>query len=97
MTTLAEIQDAISQLTDREQTALAVWLDSRRTSGLNIQDEESLLRSLDEATKDINAGKGVSIEEVFRKGTTIGPQLSAGGHKSGDIFSFVPDGTCGSW
>ena len=69
MTTLAEIQDAISQLTDREQTALAVWLDSRRTSRLNIQDEESLLRSLDEATKDINAGKGVSIEEVLRKGT----------------------------
>jgi hypothetical protein len=57
MTTLAEIQDAISQLSDGEQTALAAWLDSRRTSSLNIQDEESLLCSLDEATNDINAGK----------------------------------------
>jgi hypothetical protein len=67
MTTLAEIQDAISQLSDREQAALAAWLDSRRTSSLNIQDEESLLRSLDEATKDINAGKGVSIEDLRRR------------------------------
>jgi hypothetical protein len=67
MTTLAEIQDAISQLSDREQAALAAWLDSRRTSSLNIQDEESLLHSLDEATKDINAGKGVSIEDLRRR------------------------------
>ena len=69
MTTLAEIQNAISQLSDREQTALAVWLDSRRTSRLNIQEEESLLRSLDEATQHIKAGKGISIEEVLRKGS----------------------------
>jgi len=67
MTTLAEIQDAISQLSDREQAALAAWLDSRRTSSLEIQDEESLLRSLDEATRDINAGKGVPIDEVRRR------------------------------
>jgi predicted transcriptional regulator len=67
MSTLAEIQDAISQLSEREQAALAAWLDSRRTLSLNIQDEESLLRSLDEATRDINAGKGVPIEEVRRR------------------------------
>jgi len=67
MTTLAEIQDAISQLSDREQAALAAWLDSRRTSSLELQDEESLLRSLDEATRDIDAGKGVPIDEVRRR------------------------------
>jgi hypothetical protein len=65
--TLAEIQDAICQLSDREQTALAVWLDSRRTLSLNIQDEQSLLRSLDEASRDINASKGVSIEDLRRR------------------------------
>jgi hypothetical protein len=64
MTTLAEIQDAISQLSDREQAALAAWLDSRRISSLNIQNEDSLLRSLDEATRDLDSGKGVPIEEV---------------------------------
>jgi hypothetical protein len=67
MTSLAEIQDAISQLSDREQAALAAWLDSRRTSSLELQDEESLLRSLDEATRDIDAGKGVPIDEVYTK------------------------------
>jgi predicted transcriptional regulator len=67
MSTLAEIQDAISQLSDREQAALAAWLDSRRTTPLNIQEEEALLRSLDEATQDINTGKGVPIEEVRRR------------------------------
>jgi hypothetical protein len=66
-TTLTEIQDAISQLSDREQAALAAWLDSRRTSPLSFQDEESLLRSLDEATRDINAGKGVPIEMASYK------------------------------
>jgi len=67
MSTLAEIQDAISQLSDREQAALAAWLDSRRSASLYLQDEESLLRSLDEATRDINAGKGIPIDEVRRK------------------------------
>jgi predicted transcriptional regulator len=67
MSTLAEIQDAISQLSEREQAALAAWLDSRRTLSLNIQNEESLLRSIDEATRDIDAGKGVPIEEVRRR------------------------------
>jgi hypothetical protein len=67
MLTLAEIQDAICQLSDREQTALAVWLDSRRSLRVNFQDEELLLRSLDEAIRDINAGKGVSIEDLRRR------------------------------
>jgi hypothetical protein len=49
---------------DREQAALAAWLDSRRTSSLSTQSEDSLLRSLDEATRDIDSSKGVTIEEV---------------------------------
>ena len=66
MTTLAEIQDAISQLSDREQAALAAWLDSRQASKIE-DDDEALLRSLDEATHAIDAGKGVPIEEVRRR------------------------------
>jgi len=49
---------------DGEQAALAAWLDSRRASSLSTQTEDSLLRSLDEATRDIDSGKGVPIEEV---------------------------------
>jgi hypothetical protein len=47
-----------------EQAALAAWLDSRSTSSLSTQSEDSLLRSLDEAIRDIDSGKGVPIEEL---------------------------------
>jgi hypothetical protein len=67
MSTLAEIQDAITQLSNREQDALAVWFDSRRNSATNLQNEESLLRSLDEAINDIEFGKGVPLEEVRKR------------------------------
>lgn len=70
MSTLAEIQDAITRLPEQEKNALSLWLNSQTAEHLEPQDEERLLRSLDEAIRDLDAGKGVPIEEV-RKGVVV--------------------------
>jgi len=70
MSTLAEIQNAISKLPKEEQKALSLWLNSLSTGDLAPADEERLLRSLDEAIRDIDAGKGVPLDEVKRRVTS---------------------------
>lgn len=66
MSTLAEIQDAVARLPSNEREALQVWLNSQSEPEMTSQDKERLLRSLDEAIRAIDAGKGVSIDE-FRQ------------------------------
>ena len=61
MSTLAEIQDAVAR------KALQLWLNSQSGPELSAEEEQRLLRSLDKATRDIDAGKGVSIEEVRKR------------------------------
>ena len=70
MSTLAEIQEAIIRLPEQERSALSVWLDSQSTPALGAQDEQRLLRSLDEAIRDVEAGKGVPIEDVRKQVTS---------------------------
>jgi hypothetical protein len=67
MSTLAEIQDAVARLPGHERKALQLWLNSQSEPELTAQEEQRLLRSLDEAARDIDAGKGVSIDEVRRR------------------------------
>jgi len=67
MSTLVEIQDAVAQLPSNEKKALQLWLNSQAEPEMSIQEEERLLRSLDEAMRDIDAGKGVSIDEVRKR------------------------------
>ena len=67
MSTLAEIQDAVAHLPDNERKALRLWLDSQAEPELTMHEEERLLRSLDEAIRDIDAGKGVPIDEVRKR------------------------------
>lgn len=67
MSTLAEIQDAVAQLPHVERKALQVWLNSQAEPEMSAEEETRLLRSLDEALQDIDAGKGVAIEEVRRQ------------------------------
>lgn len=64
MSTLAEIQDAVAQLPRAERKALQVWLNSQAEPEMSAEEESRLLRSLDEAIRDIDAGKGVTIDEV---------------------------------
>ena len=67
MSTLVEIQDAVAQLPSNERKALQLWLNSQAEPELTAQEEQRLLRSLDEALRDIDAGKGVSLDEARKK------------------------------
>ena len=67
MSTLTEIQDAVARLSSRERKALQLWLNSQTESEMTTQEEQRLLRSLDEAMGDIDAGKGVSIDAVRKR------------------------------
>jgi hypothetical protein len=64
MSTLAEIQEAVTQLKDDEKKALSLWLNSQTVAGPSAEDEQRLLHSLDEAIRDVDAGKGVPIDDV---------------------------------
>ena len=64
MSTLAEIQDAVAQLPRAERQALQVWLNSQAEPEMSTEEEARLLRSLEEAIRDIDGGKGVAIDEV---------------------------------
>jgi predicted transcriptional regulator len=64
---LSEIQDAVAQLSSNEKKALQVWLNSQTEPEMTDQEEQRLLRSLDEAMRDIDAGKGVSMDEVRKR------------------------------
>ena len=67
MNTLVEIQDAVAQLPNRERKALQLWLNSQSEPELTAQEEQRLLRSLDEAVRDIDADKGVPINDVRKR------------------------------
>lgn len=67
MSTLIEIQDAVARLPSNEKKALLIWLNSQTEPEMTAQEEQRLLRSLDEAMRDIDAGKGVSIDEVRQR------------------------------
>jgi hypothetical protein len=67
MSTLVEIQAAIKNLPRNERKALQLWLSSIVEPDLSAQEEECLLRSLDEAVHDIDAGKGVTIDGVRKR------------------------------
>jgi hypothetical protein len=67
MSTLLEIQDAVAHLPSNERKALQVWLNSQSEPELNTDEEQRLLRSLEEAMRDTDAGKGVSIGDVRKQ------------------------------
>jgi hypothetical protein len=67
MSTLVEIQDAVAHLPGDERKALQAWLNSQAEPGLTAPEEQRLLRSLDEAVRDIDAGKGVAINDVRKR------------------------------
>lgn len=67
MSTLTEIQDAVSHLRAEEKRALSLWLESQIEPDISEQEEQRLMRSLDEAVRDLDAGKGVPIEDVRKR------------------------------
>jgi len=67
MRTLIEIQNAVAHLPGNERKALQLWLNSMVETDLSVPEEERLLRSLDEAVREIDAGKGTAIGEVHKR------------------------------
>jgi hypothetical protein len=67
MSTLVEIQDAVARLPGGERKALQLWLNSQSEPELTALEEQRLLRSLDEAVRDIDADKGVPINDVRKR------------------------------
>jgi len=61
MSSLAEIQEAIVGLPEDERQALSAWLASQNPPTLAPEDESQLLKSLDKAMRDLDAGKGTSL------------------------------------
>jgi hypothetical protein len=61
MSTFAEIQEAIIALPETQRHALSAWLASQNPPQIAAEDETLLLRSLDDAIRDLDHGKGVSL------------------------------------
>jgi hypothetical protein len=67
MSTLAEVQEAVSHLPEQEQKALTLWLNSRLEHEMTETDERDLLRSLDAAVQQVDSGQGVPLDEARRR------------------------------
>ena len=64
VSTITEIQDAIARLPANEKWALAAWLQSQEEPLMSEAEEKALLASLDRATAELDAGKGIPVERV---------------------------------
>jgi hypothetical protein len=64
MSTVIEIQEAIQKLPSKDKSALTAWLESQDEPTLSPQEEAALLARLDKATQELDAGKGVSLQNV---------------------------------
>ena len=64
MSTITEIQEAITRLAADEKTALSAWLQSQEEPLMSEAEEVALLASLDTAAAELDAGKGIPIARV---------------------------------
>ncbi len=64
MSTITEIQEAITRLPADEKTALSAWLQSQEEPEMSEAEEAALLASLDRAASELDAGKGIPIDRV---------------------------------
>ncbi|HWN96605.1 MAG TPA: hypothetical protein VNT99_16365 [Methylomirabilota bacterium] len=64
MSTLMEIQEAVTKLPDADKKALSLWLNSQTAPEMSAEEEQQLLRTLDEAIRDVDAGKGVPMQDA---------------------------------
>jgi len=63
MATVQEIEQAIERLPETERNALESRLLARRC-GLNDEEQAELLRSLDEAEREIDEGRSYNTDEM---------------------------------
>lgn len=64
MSTVIEIQEAIQKLPSKDKSALTAWLESQEEPAMSPKEEAALLARLDKAAQELDAGKGVSLQNV---------------------------------
>jgi len=64
VSTISEIQEAIDKLPAKERPALAAWLRSQDQPQMSEKEEAALLASLNKATTELDAARGVPVERV---------------------------------
>ncbi len=64
MSTVIEIQRAIEKLPSKDKSALTAWLESQEVPVMSPQEEAALLTRLDKAAQELDAGKGIPIDQV---------------------------------
>lgn len=67
MSSLSEIQDAITRLPSEEKRALQLWLNSQVEPEMTADEEQALLRSLGDAMQVMDTGKGIPLDEVRKR------------------------------
>lgn len=70
MNTLTELKKAVEQLSPEEHDQFADWWHRRiewEEPEMTPEEEADLLKSLDEANREIEEGKGIPIEEVLER------------------------------
>jgi hypothetical protein len=61
---VTEIQKAIQKLSAKEKSALTAWLESLDKPLMSPQEEKVLLARLEKAGKELDGGKGMSLDKV---------------------------------
>jgi hypothetical protein len=64
MSTVAELQQRISELPKADRTALVAWMESQEEPNMSAAEEAALLASLDKASRQLDPGQGVPIEQA---------------------------------
>lgn len=64
MSSVVEIQAAIEKLSPKEKSTLAAWLESQEDPVMSEAEEAALLARLDQAARELDAGRGVPLDQV---------------------------------
>jgi hypothetical protein len=64
MSTVAELQQRISELPKADRNALAEWMESQDEPSMSAEEEAALLASLDKAARQLDSGQKVPIEQA---------------------------------
>ena len=64
VSSMIEIQKAITKLPPKEKSALAAWLRSQDETRMSEHEETALLATLDKAAGELDSGRGVPAARV---------------------------------
>ena len=64
MSSVTEIQEAIGKLSLKDKSTLAAWFESQEEHVMSEAEEAALLARLDKAARELDAGKGITLERT---------------------------------